>query len=591
MDKRAFPDSRDQVANFRRQVAVRFAAIYLPALLLLGGLVAFFYFQERSRTEWMHKQGAISVADMQEDVLGREFDSITSDLMYLAEHKGLREFLTKRSPEARRALTEEFLLFCATKRGLYDQIRLLDGKGRETVRVNYEKGSPRIVPDRLLQDKSRRYYFRSTIGLDQGEVYVSPFDLNIERGEIERPWKPMIRFAVPVFDGRQRKSGVLILNFQGAKFLHRMDGISAHFPGFVMLVNDNGYWLRGPKADDDWGFMFDKEPTFKRDYPDAWRRISSSDGGQFLNSEGLFTFINFVPPFRFREAAGDRSGGLKVVSFVPHSVLRWEPWQALRRPLLICAVAAVILAALALLLANSRVIRRRDQQKLRESEARMRALSTRLITVQEDERRKISQDLHDDLGQTVTAIGIDLERAALAAEADKRDDLLRRALACNREVLDKIRELSSELRPRILDDLGLRDAVRSFLADFQTRTGIDVAAELSVGSGEVPSDVSGNIYRILQESLNNVVKHARAKKVSIRLDAAPDRVALTVRDEGVGFTPDEAGLTSLGILGMRERAELLGGRFELTSRPGEGTEILAAFPLNGGEGKSDRMKE
>ncbi|MFQ5433194.1 MAG: PAS domain-containing protein, partial [Nitrospinota bacterium] len=164
-------------------------------------------------------------------------------------------------------------------------------------RVNYNNGKPAVVPADRLQFKGNRYYFKETIALKHGELFVSPFDLNVEHGEIEQPIKPMIRFGSPVFDGQGNKRGIILLNFFGEKLLANLRLHKTPPESDIMLLNSDGYWLFGPKPEDTWGFMYEKKKDrkFGRDFPDAWSKITDSESGQFENKNGIFTFDTVYP--------------------------------------------------------------------------------------------------------------------------------------------------------------------------------------------------------------------------------------------------------------------------------------------------------
>jgi len=201
------------------------------------------------------------------------------------------------------------------------------------------------------------------------------------------------------------------------------------------------------------------------------------------------------------------------------------------------------------------------------------------MTAQEEERRGISRDLHDELGQVVTSVTLDLQRAAQAAEVAKKDELIERALLGTGCLLDRIHEISTRVRPPMLDDLGLKDAVQSLLSDYERRSGVVPRVELDFQHAAVPDAVSENVYRILQEALTNVTRHAGAAEVFVHLHVTAAQVALTVRDAGIGFDPAVRDDKRLGLLGMRERAELLGGTCAVTAAPGKGTEVRVVIPL------------
>jgi phage pi2 protein 07 len=186
----------------------------------------------------------------------------------------------------------------AKEKKIYDQIRLLDKIGRERVRINYNKGNPRIVPKDQLQFKGDRYYFKDTFKLSKKRgIYISPFDLNIEKGRIERPLKPMIRFATPIFNKNKEKAGIVIINYLGKDLIKKIEKQSNDNLDKFMLVNNNGYWLYVPDRKKRWGFMFKdrKDISFKDEFNQEWNKISKNDSGQFHNQKGLFTFDTVYP--------------------------------------------------------------------------------------------------------------------------------------------------------------------------------------------------------------------------------------------------------------------------------------------------------
>src|SRR5205823_4728455 len=248
--------------------------------------------------------------------------------------------------------------------------------------------------------------------------------------------------------------------------------------------------------------------------------------GQLQTDRGMFTFQTLfpretLPAGRQKTASSEdrdlADAGLIVVAHLSPQVLDARANLLLQRLLLLGGLVLLVLLGLAWYLAKASVLRRNHERRIGESETRLRALSTQLITAQEDERRRLSRDLHDELGQVVTSVTLDLQRAAQASDSTKKEDLIQRALHGTNCLLDKIHEISLRIRPTLLDDLGLKDAVQSLLSDYERRTGIVSRAELHFDHSEVPAPVSENVFRILQEALTNVAKHARAKEVSVKL--------------------------------------------------------------------------
>jgi signal transduction histidine kinase len=268
-----------------------------------------------------------------------------------------------------------------------------------------------------------------------------------------------------------------------------------------------------------------------------------------------------------------------VVSHIPADQLDRQANVLLRRLLLFALAALLLVFHLAWYLAYAAAVRRHQERKIAASEARLRALSTQLIAAQEDERRKLSRDLHDELGQVVTAVALSLQRASQTSDGDKRTELLSRALQGTELLLADIQKIAARIRPTMLDDLGLKDAVQNLLGDYERHTGIVPRAALHFEHDDMPPAVAENVYRILQEALTNVAKHAGAAEVLVELRVDGRTIALLVRDRGAGFAPAALTGRGLGMLGMRERAELLQGTFAVHAVPGAGTEIQVTIPL------------
>lgn len=227
--------------------------------------------------------------------IGDELLTVFSDLKFFSMQNHLRKFVDG-DLSMRNELESDYLVFIGEKK-LYDQMRFLDQSGMERFRVNYNAGSPEIVPDSKLQNKFARYYFSDAFALGPGEIFISPLDLNVENRKIEQPIKPMIRVALPIFSSKAEKKGVLLFNYFGERMLDMLDEIEAQSLGRVMLVNRDGYWLKGIHPEDEWGFMYpDKMDTkFQARYPTAWNEIVNADNGQFLTESGLFTFSTIRP--------------------------------------------------------------------------------------------------------------------------------------------------------------------------------------------------------------------------------------------------------------------------------------------------------
>lgn len=228
---------------------------------------------------------------------------------------------------------------------------------------------------------------------------------------------------------------------------------------------------------------------------------------------------------------------------------------------------------------------KRVEQELRASSEQLRNLAARLLSVREEERARIAREIHDELGQSLTAVKIDL--SWLAGRLSPRNGQMLERIGATLELADNliksVRRISTELRPGILD-LGLAAAVEWQAREFQARTGIPCKLRLLAQEVVVAPNVSTALFRIFQETLTNVARHARATRAEVVLQKQRDGLVLLIRDNGQGFDPADPSVSkSLGLLGMRERAAMLGGRVNISSAPGKGTSLTAWIPLRSSE--------
>jgi two-component system sensor histidine kinase UhpB len=231
-----------------------------------------------------------------------------------------------------------------------------------------------------------------------------------------------------------------------------------------------------------------------------------------------------------------------------------------------------------------------DAQTIRDNTAQMERLAAQVITAQEEERRRVARELHDEAGQALTAVIIGLERGLASMPDTYAADLpvQPRQLISNlrdlaAQTLDEVRKLALELRPSVLDDLGLVAALRQYVRAAGDRSGLESHLTLTgIEEGErLPPSVETALFRIAQEALTNAIRHARASSVQVRLRRTESLVSLEIRDDGVGLpalTPSSNG-EHLGLFGMRERARLLGGEFVATPVSPRGTLVQVSVPI------------
>ena len=224
--------------------------------------------------------------------------------------------------------------------------------------------------------------------------------------------------------------------------------------------------------------------------------------------------------------------------------------------------------------------RRDAERRAEENAARLQALSNRLLRVQEDERRALAQELHDQIGQLLTGLRFQLEAARDAAPSAPLAD----ALTVTGELLSSVRELTLQLRPRMLDDLGLQPALEWQTKLFQRQTGISVELELSLPPTRLGADLETTVFRMVQEALTNVARHSGAAAAIVTVTAGDTALQVEISDRGRGFESRSALARhdSLGLTGLAERVRLAGGALDIYSVPGQGTRLHAEFPLTTG---------
>jgi PAS domain S-box-containing protein len=239
--------------------------------------------------------------------------------------------------------------------------------------------------------------------------------------------------------------------------------------------------------------------------------------------------------------------------------------------------------AVSLLIPEGRDIteRKHAQQALEESREQLRGLADGLLLAREEERTTIARDIHDVLGQTLTALKMDV--AWIGRRLDGDVPSARAKLAAMATLIDDtvvaVRRIATDLRPGILDDLGLAAAVEWQAREFESRTGIHCALHASLGDGALDPTASTAVFRIFQESLTNVTRHSQASHVAITLERRDGDLILEVRDDGIGIAEaDASNVRSIGLAGMRERAQLVGGAVSIAGSPGAGTTVRVQIP-------------
>ena len=240
---------------------------------------------------------------------------------------------------------------------------------------------------------------------------------------------------------------------------------------------------------------------------------------------------------------------------------------------------------------------KRAEEGLKETSEQLRSLSARLQSAREEESKRIAREIHDELGGALTALRWDLEEVRdVISEASVSSQLaaLRRKIEAmitlTETILNTVRRLASEVRPMALDELGLVEAIEWQALQFETRTGIAVEYQCPLEKVDLNSEQSTALFRILQEALTNILRHAQATEVTISMKQECGEFFLAIKDNGRGITESEkSGAHSLGLLGMRERAHLIGAQIDITGIEGKGTLVAMRIPISESSERQKRV--
>ncbi len=365
-----------------RSVWKKSLLFFVPAAIALTGGFLLLHASQTGADLRVLEAGQLEIVRAVKAAIVAEIAAMRADLLIVADPPVLA------LDDSSRALLAERFAAVARHKGVYDQIRLIDARGREVVRVNYGAGIVSVAPPAALQDRSGAYYFQEAIRLRRGEIYMSPFDLSVERSAPEVPLKPAIRVATPAVGSDGRTAGIIVINYLGDHMLRMLRLSTAKTPGEMMLLNSDGYWLAAPSPEDEWGFLIEERRgrTLALRYPEAALRIYSALTGQARLAEGLFTFDTVFPlnegwrsaPLVTQDPVRTSVYLWKIVSRVPPEAIAQSETERLRRTAPIYAVALLALAFGSVLLAQEVTRRREHERQARASEERRKRLLERI---------------------------------------------------------------------------------------------------------------------------------------------------------------------------------------------------------------------
>ena len=349
----------DQQSSAREGFPLRlFFLLFIPvALLILGG--AWYVGNERITEELaMTQSSEISNVVMGVRRLDDELHTPLQQLRRLANEGAVRWGVESGSDQALQDMTSVFMRLLAYNDG-YAKVRWIDETGMERVRVNNVEGRTVPVPAAELQALGESYYFKESMALKDGEVYISPLDLNVENGQIDVPHKPVLRLATPIRGGDGTPHGILIVNVAAQALLDAFTNSLVEARDHAMLLNSEGYWLKSPDSSLEWGFMFKRKDTLAARHPQAWKEISSIPSGQVTLDDGLWTWST-VYPLKVDDSRDTKHiPSWLVVTQLPRDQLELASQSAWKTVGIFAAVLLALYGALALWLARAMAERTR----------------------------------------------------------------------------------------------------------------------------------------------------------------------------------------------------------------------------------------
>lgn len=587
--------------------------IVAACLVLFGGSGSLFYQHVANAYQQQLDAHIDEQLVVLRDNLALELGHMSQALSFMVDQAELHDPIGNEQGIA--ILSEDFLSFLNTS-SFYDQVRFLDMRGRELIRANYNRGQPGLTSQADLQDKHDRYYFTEGLKLARGEVYVSPFDLNLEHGKIEAPIKPTLRLVQPVYAADGKKIGLVVLNVLGYSILEHVGlqnkSTSAES---LSLLKEDGYWLEGKNTEDLWAFMYPerKGQSLAVRSPEVWQKISDADAVRAVGSQGVYLSRNLSPTNEFSRAGLHVEApecAWKLVAFYSHAFLEQKLEAQNYHMIMFGALSFGLIVAMIIL----SVMRLRMQKRLHE-EAELRSREQAMehekfrsvVTIAGGVGHEFNNIMTGILGYTY------LMRPKLAGQPEllgrlgEIDALGQRAAKMVRHLMT-FAQVDLSLHEKLcLNDL-LREQVALFQQQLSSTTLIQVALpEEPVYVYADPNKLKAMVQELLGNALDAVVGKPEPRislslSVSERVPAdiagsGKDMLApaacLLVMDNGCGIagknlsqviepfftTKESAGGVGLGLSLVYGVVQSLQGQVQLDSQEGRGTSVQVCLPL------------
>ncbi|VUD41193.1 Phytochrome-like protein cph1 [Thalassocella blandensis] len=419
--------------HYKKSIAY-FFLFFIPPLILLSIVYVHFYRAEVQDIQTRVQSSELTYINHRQQLLLKDLSRLGSDALFLSEHQDLLTWLSLGNEKDKVRFEQDIKAFVRYN-SIYDQARILGLDGHEKVRVNWKVTGPELVRSGSLQDKSERYYFKAALKLKPGQFYISPMDLNVENGTIERPYKPVLRVSAPIYNSANELLGVVVLNFLGQRMLDQIQNNLSESTGEFWIANKKGYWLLHPDTEMLWGFQISDRKNHRIDthFPGIAKLLAGESlQGQHKTADGLITYKKIDISIQSVNSRNENAHALSeeerlqrianlphwnLVSVVSQAKLDKLNHVAFRKLLEIYLLLSAIIAISSGFLAHRLFLRESYLESLEESEKQFRGLLNsapdpfvivdrqgKIIIVNEEAEKRFGYSRDELLGESIEVL-------------------------------------------------------------------------------------------------------------------------------------------------------------------------------------------